>query len=87
MTATHDPNILPVSSVGINKPVTIGKDVWIGTGAIILPGVTINDGAIIAAGAVVTKDVPQDCLVGGVPAKIIRVLEPRNQRLARGYRK
>jgi acetyltransferase-like isoleucine patch superfamily enzyme len=54
------------------KPVKIGNKVWIGTNATILKGVTIGDGAIIAAGAVVTKDVPEGCLVGGNPAKIIK---------------
>ena len=53
-------------------PIHIGKQVWIGSNATVLPGVTIGDGAIIAAGAVVTKDVPANTLVGGVPAKIIR---------------
>lgn len=53
--------------------VEIGNDVWIGSGAIILQGVTIGDGAIIAAGAVVTKDVPSFSIVGGVPAKLIRM--------------
>jgi acetyltransferase-like isoleucine patch superfamily enzyme len=53
-------------------PIKIGNHVWIGLNAIILKGVTIGDGAIIAAGAVVTKDVPERCLVGGVPAKIIK---------------
>lgn len=55
-----------------NKPVKIGNHVWIGTRAIIMKGVTIGDGAIIAAGAVVTKDVPANSIVAGVPAKIIR---------------
>lgn len=87
ITPTHDPNVLPVSSVGINRPVTIGQDVWIGTGAIILPGVTIHDGAMIAAGAVVTKDVPPDCMVGGSPARLIKQLEPREKRLERGKSK
>ncbi|MEZ4875488.1 MAG: sugar O-acetyltransferase [Flavobacteriaceae bacterium] len=54
------------------KPITIGDDVWIGGGAIICPGVTIGNRAVIAAGAVVTKDVPEDVLVGGNPAKIIK---------------
>ena len=53
-------------------PIHIGNHVWIGVRAVILKGVTIGDGAIIAAGAVVTKDVPPNTLVGGVPAKIIK---------------
>lgn len=55
-----------------SKPIIIGNHVWIGMGVIILKGVTIGDGAVIAAGSVVTKSVPEKCLVGGVPAKIIR---------------
>ena len=53
-------------------PIHIGKNVWIGSHATILPGVTINDNAIIAAGAVVTKDVPANTIVGGIPAKLIK---------------
>lgn len=54
------------------KKVKIGNDVWIGSNATILPGVNINDGAIVAAGAVVTKDVPENAVVAGNPAKIIK---------------
>ena len=54
------------------KPVTIGNHVWIGNRAMVLKGVTIGDGAIIAAGAVVSKDVPPNTMVAGVPAKIIK---------------
>lgn len=86
ITPTHDPNVLPVAAVGINRSVTIGDDVWIGTAAIILPGVTIGSGAIVAAGAVVAKDVPPDTLVGGVPARVIRRLPSREQRFANGSR-
>lgn len=53
--------------------VIIGDDVWIGTRAIILAGVTIGRGAVIAAGALVTKDVPPYAIVGGNPAKLIRM--------------
>jgi acetyltransferase-like isoleucine patch superfamily enzyme len=55
-----------------SKPVTIGNNVWICSRAKILKGVSIGDGSIVAAGALVTKDVPANCLVGGVPAKIIK---------------
>ena len=54
------------------KQVTLGDDVWIGANAVILPGVTIGRHVVVAAGAVVTKDVPDNCIVGGVPAKVIK---------------
>jgi acetyltransferase-like isoleucine patch superfamily enzyme len=50
----------------------IKKNAWIGAGAIILPGVIIGENAVVAAGAVVSKDVPGNTIVGGVPAKIIK---------------
>ncbi|WP_280515208.1 DapH/DapD/GlmU-related protein [Uruburuella testudinis] len=56
----------------ILKPVVIRKNAWIGAGATILPGVTVGENAIVAAGAVVSKDVPPNTVVGGVPAKIIK---------------
>jgi len=56
-------------------PIRIGNNVWIGAQATVLPGVTIDDGAIVAAGAVVTRDVPANVIVGGVPAKIIKNIE------------
>ena len=48
------------------------KNAWIGAGATILPGVTIGENAVVAAGAVVSKDVPANTIVGGVPAKGIK---------------
>jgi acetyltransferase-like isoleucine patch superfamily enzyme len=54
------------------RPVKIGRDVWIAGGAIILPGVKVGDNSVVAAGAVVTRDVPPNSIVAGVPAKLIR---------------
>lgn len=60
--------------------VTIKKNAWIGMNATICPGVTIGENAVIAAGAVVTKDVPDNVVVAGVPAKIIKELDEKEQK-------
>lgn len=57
------------------KPIVIGNRVWIGINVTICPGVTIGDNAVIAAGSVVTKDVPANAIVGGNPAKVLKMLE------------
>ena len=57
------------------KPIHLGKKVWIGSGAIVLPGVSIGDNSVIAAGSVVTKDVPENSVYGGNPAKFIKKIE------------
>lgn len=59
------------------KPIHTGKNVWIGANATVLPGVTIGDNAIVAAGAVVTKNVPENVIVGGVPAKEIGKIDDK----------
>lgn len=59
----------------IPQPVVLERNVWVGSNSTILPGVTVGENAVIAAGAVVSKDVPANVIVGGVPAKVIRSLE------------
>lgn len=58
------------------KPILIKKNAWIGANATILPGVTIGENAVVAAGAVVSKDVPDNTIVGGIPAKFIKNIQP-----------
>lgn len=55
-----------------DQDVIINEDVWCGANVTILKGVTIGRGSILAAGAVVTKDIPDYCIAGGVPAKVIK---------------
>ena len=55
-------------------PITVGSNVWIGANCTTLPGVTIGDDAVIAAGAVVNRDVPPRAVVGGVPARVLRMV-------------
>lgn len=57
------------------RPIVIEKNVWIATGATIIGGVTVGENSVVAAGAVVTKDVPANSFVAGVPARVIRSLE------------
>lgn len=78
MTSDHNYNMPDIKTVPfdhrrIHKPVKIGNHVWIGANVIIVPGVTIGDFAVIAAGSVVTKDIAPFTVVGGNPAKIIKV--------------
>ena len=72
----------PIRLQGIYKrDVRVGNNVWIGYGACILRGVTVGDNAIIGTNAVVTHDVPANAIVGGVPARLIRMRnEPREMR-------
>lgn len=74
-TATHplDP-VLRNSGKELGKPVTIGDNVWIGGSAVINPGITIGNNSVIASGAIVTKNVPDNTVVGGNPARILKHL-------------
>lgn len=58
---------------GDDLPIVIRDDVWVGAGAIILKGVTVGEGAIIAAGSVVTRDVDDYSVVGGIPARLLKM--------------
>jgi maltose O-acetyltransferase len=73
-TATHPLDAIQRRSEESGQAVTIGDDCWIGGGAIICPGVTIGNRCVIGAGSVVTKDIPDDSLAVGNPARVIRKL-------------
>jgi acetyltransferase-like isoleucine patch superfamily enzyme len=72
----------PIRVQGIYKrDVRVGNNVWIGYGACVLRGVTVGDNAVIGTSAVVTKDVPENAVVAGVPARVIRMRdEPKTLR-------
>ena len=75
ITASHvyDPN-LPMRDTLEDRPVKIGNNVWIGTGAKIIGSLTIGDNVIVSANAVVTKSIPSNVVVAGVPARIIKTI-------------
>lgn len=62
-----------------SAPITIGDGCWICSGAVIGGGVTIGKGSIVAAGAVVLRDIPENCIVGGVPAAVIRKIDEKDR--------
>jgi acetyltransferase-like isoleucine patch superfamily enzyme len=71
VTHDHSKPVMRFASL-LRSPVRIEDDVWIGSNAVILPGVTLGKGCVVGAGAVVTKDVPANAIVVGVPARILR---------------
>ena len=74
VTVNHDIN--PKTRINASaKPVKIGKNVWIGADCTILPGVIIGENSIIGAGSVVTKNIPNNVIVAGNPAKLIREIK------------
>lgn len=84
---THDGGTLLfrhiVPDLEITKPITVGDYVYIGTRSIILPGVNIGNNCIIAAGSVVTRDVPDNSVVGGVPARFIKTADEYFEKIQR----
>lgn len=67
----------------IAEPITIGDDCWFGSRVSVLPGVSIGDRCVIAAGTVVTRDIPADSLVMGVPGRVVRTLNDASSPLER----
>lgn len=67
------------NKLGIAKPVTIGDNVWIGGNSVVLMGVTIGKNAVIGAGSVVTKDVPENTIAVGNPARIIKYIDNKEE--------
>lgn len=84
---THDGGTLlfrnQVPDLEITKPITIGDDVYIGNNVILLPGVTIGNKVIIGAGAIVTKDIPDNSVAVGVPARVIKTADEYFEKIQR----
>ena len=82
---THDGGTLLfrkyVPDLEITKPIIVGNDVYFGTESIIMPGVTIGNKVVIGAGSIVTKDIPDNSVVVGVPARIIKTTDEYFEKL------
>lgn len=82
---THDGGTLPlrkeVPDLEITKPIVVGNDCYFGVKSMVMPGVTIGDRCIIAAGSIVTKDVPNNSVVAGVPARVIKTTDEYLEKL------
>lgn len=84
---THDGGTLlfrdRVPDLEITKPITVGNNVYFGNNVIILPGVTIGNNVVIGAGAVVSKDIPDNSVAVGVPARVIKTAEEYFEKIQR----
>ena len=82
---THDGGTLlfrkEIPDLEITKPIVIKNNVYIGNNVTILPGVTIGNNVIIGTGSVITKDIPDNCVVAGVPAKFIKNIDEYKEKL------
>jgi maltose O-acetyltransferase len=78
ITTTHEVATTGTSRAGVQvtAPIVIEDGAWVGANAVILPGVTIGAAAIVAAGSIVRDDVAPNCVVGGVPSRVLRILDP-----------
>ncbi len=77
--ATINHDLRPQSRRGMYpKPIKIGRNVWIGSNSTILPGVSVGDNAVIGAGSVVTKDIPENMVAAGNPARVIKSIFEEN---------
>lgn len=84
---THDGGTLlfrdKIPDLEITKPITVGNNVYIGVQTIIMPGVQIGNNVVIGAGAVVTRDIPDNSVEVGVPAKVIKTIDAYLEKLKR----
>lgn len=82
---THDGGTLlyrhQIPDLEITKPIVIGNNVYLGNNVIILPGITIGSNVVIGAGAVVTKDIPDNSVAAGVPARVIKTADAYLEKL------
>ncbi|WP_421793329.1 acyltransferase [Hydrocarboniphaga effusa] len=67
--------------IDVVKPITVGNNVFIGYGSVIMPGVTIGNNVVVGAGSVVTKSIPNNVVVAGTPARIIRQLDEYREKV------